>query len=459
MLRRISTVVAALAVGSTSLIAASAASAAVGAPPAPTITNVSVRPSPVVITGKDKVAVTFSFVTGNNATLAEAYIKPPAPSVESKLNLSKQNLGFGKTRWIARTAFDRGAKPGEWNLRVFAKNSGGDKSDGKTFEVRQVLDTGFVDFNAKPRFVRRGDSVALTGALRVNTPEGWKGLGDADVHIAFRPFGGSWKRVDRTETGDDGKFSERVRAFRSGWYRAEYDGSKTTHAAKSDSDRVSVRRPSLDTRIVRFDASPDEVKKGEKVSAEGVLLVEDGRRWDGLRGKRVEIQFKAKGEREWSRVGSDRTDRRGRFGEDVTAEASGWFRAVYDGGRGLKDSASRPAFVEVTEQAEPAETRIVRFNAYPEPVKFGRFVKFGGKLLVLDGEEWVSFDKQKVHLYFKPIGKRKWEFVRTTWTNDDGRFFLKVKDWKSGWWKVAFAGDDKAEKSEARPDFVRVVRR
>lgn len=458
MLRRISTIVAALAVGSTSLITASAATAAVGAPPAPTITNVSVSPNPVVITGSRKAAVTFSFVTGNNATEAEAYLKPPAPSVESKLNLTKRNIGPGKVQWTARTDFDRGAKAGGWSLRVTAKNSGGDKSENKTFEVRQVWETGFDGFSARPGQVRRGDTVTLSGTLRVNTPRGWKNLGGEKVHIAFRPFGGSWQRVDSTVANRDGKFVERVKVFGSGSFRAEYDGSKTTHAAKSREDRVVVKRVSLDTRIARFDVSPSKAEKGQRLSVEGVLLVEEGRGWDGLRGQRVDILFKAKGDRDWRRVASDRTDHRGRFGEKVTAETSGWFRAVFDGGRGLKGSSSRPEWVEVA-KAEPADTRIVRFDAYPEPVKFGRFVKVGGKLLILDGDEWVGYGKQKVHLYFKANGKRGWKFVKTAWTSPDGRFFLQAKDWKSGWWKVVFDGNDEAKKSEARPDFVRVVRR
>jgi len=458
MLRRISTVVAVVAVGSTTLIAAPAAASALGAPKAPDITRVVVQPSPVVIPGKEKVTVTFTFETRNNATEAEAYLKPPAPSVETKIELTKRNLGFGKTRWTAKTQFDRGAKAGTWNLRVSAKNGGGEDGENKRFEVRQVWETAFRDFDARPRAVRQGDTVRLDGELRVNSQKGWRPLAGEKVHIAFRPFGGrSWERIDTARTRRDGEFNERVRATRSGWYRAEYDGSKTTHPAKSGSDRVTVKPRELDTRITRFDASPRSVKKGEKVTAAGVLQVKEGRRWDGLRGQRVEIQFRAKGSRKWERVGSDRTDRLGRFDEKITAKAPGWFRAVFDGGRGLKDTASRPEWVSVTEPK--AKTRITRFDAYPEPVRFGRYVKFRGKLEVLDGRRWVPFDRQKVELFFKPSGKRKWESVKTAWTGRDGSFHLAVKGYKSGWWRVVFAGDDKTEETAARPDHVRVVRR
>jgi hypothetical protein len=458
MLRRISTVVAVVAVGSTTLVAAPAAASALGAPKAPDITRVVVHPNPVVVPGKEKVTVTFTFETGNNATAAEAYIKPPAPSVETKIELTKRNLGFGKTRWIGKTQFDRGAKAGTWNLRVAAKNSGGEDAETKRFEVRQVWETAFRDFDARPRAVRKGDSVRLDGELRVNSEKGWRPLGGEKVYIAFKPVGGrSWQRVDVTRTRRDGEFSDRVRATRSGWYRAEYDGSKTTHAAKSGADRVTVKPRELDTRIARFDASPRSVKKGEKITAAGVLQVKEGRRWDGLRGKRVDILFLAKGAKKWERVGSDRTDLRGRFDEKITATASGWYRAVFAGGPGLKDTASRRDWVTVTEPK--ADTRIRRFDAYPEPVRFGRHLNFRGSLEVLDGGKWVPFDRQKVRLFFRPSGERKWEPVKTAWTGRDGRFHLKVKAYKSGWWRVVFAGDDKTEEAVARPDHVRVVRR
>lgn len=457
MLRRISTVVAVVAVGSTTLVTAPAAASALRAPKAPSITRVVVHPSPVVVPGKKKVTVTFTFETANNATAAEAYIKPPAPSVETKIKLTKRSLGFGKARWTAKTQFDRGAKPGMWNLRVLAKNSGGERSGNEKFEVRQVWETAFAKFDARPKLVRQGDSVRLDGRLRVNSAKGWQALAGERVHIAFRPLNGrSWKRVESTRTGRDGGFGERVRATQSGWYRAEYDGSRTTHSVKSRADRVTVKPRSLDTRISRFDVSPRKVNKGDKVTAAGVLEARDGRRWDGVRGQRVDIMFKAKGSDKWRRVGSDRTDHRGRFDEKFTAEVPGWWRAVFTGGRNLKESGSRSTWVAVESKAD---TRITRFDAYPEPVRFGRYIKFRGKLEVLDGRRWVPLGRQKVKLYFKADGKRKWEFVKNAWTRRDGGFSLTEKGLRSGWWRVVFAGNAKAEEAVARPDHVRVVRR
>jgi hypothetical protein len=458
MLRRISTVVAAVAVGSVALVTAPAAAATVGAPKAPTITRVVVQPSPVVIPGDKKVTVTFSFVTGNNATAAEAYLKPPGPSVETKIELTKRNLGFGKTQWTAKSQFDRSAKPGTWNLRVYARNAGGDRSGNKTFEVRQVWKTAFANFDARPRAVTKGDRIRLSGALRVETASGWKALAGEKVHIAFRPLGGhSWKRIDTARTGRDGRFDDRVRATRTGWYRAEYDGSKTTHAAKSGADRVTVKPREAATRISGFSVTPSTVEKGKKVTVKGLLQVKDRRGWDELSGRRVDILFQEKGSREWRRVAADRTDRRGRFTARVTATASGWLRAVFGGGRGLKDASSRPARLTVT--PPKADTRIDRFDAYPEPARFGKFLNFRGKLLVRDGHRWVPFARQKVLLYFKADGQRKWSFVEDTRTRGDGSFKLRERAFRSGWWRVVFKGDARTDEAVARPDHVRVVRR
>ncbi|TQM74798.1 hypothetical protein FHX40_1482 [Thermopolyspora flexuosa] len=458
MLRRITTVVATVAVGSVTLVTAPAAAATVGAPKAPTITSVVVQPNPVVVPSEKRVTVTFSFVTGNDATEAEAYLKPPAPSVETKITLTKRNLGFGKAQWTATHSFDRSAKPGSWNLRVYAKNSGGDASGNKSFEVRQVWKTAFTNFDARPRLVREGDRIRLDGRLQVETAGGGrKALAGERVHIAFRPLGGrSWVRVDSTRTRRDGGFGEFVRATRSGWYRAEYDGSKTTHPAKSEADRVTVKPRELATRISDFDVAPRSVAAGGKVTVTGRLQAADGRGWDGVRGRRVDIFFQEKGSGEWVRVGSDRTDRFGRFRERITAKAPGWWRAVFDGGRGLKGSESRVVWVAAESKAD---TRIVRFDAFPEPVRFGRFLNFRGKLQVLDGKRWVPFDRQKVRLYFKADGRRKWELVKDARTGRDGGFALRERAFRSGWWRVVFAGDARTEEAVARPDHVRVVRR
>lgn len=458
MLRRISTVVAVVAVGSATLVTVPAASAAVGAPESPSITRVVVQPSPVVVPGKEKVTVTFSFDTGGNATTAEAYLRPPAPSVETKIELTRQNLGFGKARWTARTQFDRSAKAGKWNLRVFAKNSGGEKSAFADFEVRQVWETEFQGFAARPREVRSGDPVVLGGTLRVNSEKGWQALAGERVHIAFRPFGGrSWKRIDATRTGRDGRFTERVRATEAGWYRAEYDGSRTTHPAKSDGDVVRVKRRDLDTRIARFGVTPRSVKKGEKVTAAGVLLAEDGRDLERVRGERVDILFLPKGSKRWQRVGADRTDRSGRFAEEFTAEAPGWWRAVFAGGRGLKGSSSRPAFVDVTRAK--ATTRIAGFDASPEPVRFRRFLKVKGQLQVFDGGREVQSGRRTLKLFFRADGSGEWRLVRTLRTDAVGSFWERVRAHRSGWWRVEFPGDEATEGSVSRADHVRVIRR
>jgi hypothetical protein len=458
MLKRIHAVVAAAAMGTAALVAVPvAASASAGALTAPSISAVEVNPSPVVVTSKDKVTATFSFVTDNTATSAEAYTKPPGPGVETALTLAKTDLGSGKAKWSATRDFDRTSKPGTWNFRVYAKNADGDKNDAKGFEVRQVWETDFADFGASPGTVNRGEDVTLAGKLLVNSTDGWKALGGAKVYIAFRPLGGSWSRVASADTRGDGRFWVKSRADSTGWWRAEYEGSAVTNPTTSDSDRVDVRERTLSTRINGFDASPEPVNKGDKITVSGDLQIEGGRDgWRGYSGQKVNILFKPEGSGSWQYVTSDWTDRHGGFGADVTADTSGWWRAEYPGARGVDGSTSRGDWVSVNEPQPPAATRVTRFNAYPEPVKYGKFVYFKGKLQIWDGDSWAAYDGQKVGLFFKAAGSHKWEYVKTIWTDGKGRISGKVRDWHSGWWKVSFGGNSEAAGSAGRLDYVRV---
>ncbi|MGP3930136.1 hypothetical protein [Nonomuraea sp. KM88] len=47
-------------------------------------------------------------------------------------------------------------------------------------------------------------------------------------------------------------------------------------------------------------------------------------------------------------------------------------------------------------------------------------------------------------LYFKPLGSRTWQYVKTTWSSDSGRLYTKAKAWRSGHWRFVFRGDDDA---------------
>ncbi|GAB1823241.1 hypothetical protein [Herbidospora sp. RD11066] len=144
----------------------------------------------------------------------------------------------------------------------------------------------------------------------------------------------------------------------------------------------------------------------------------------------------------------------------------------------------------------PKATRIVDFNAGPEPVKKGRNLTLTGQLQVaqcygdwyydykkhdrayveLDGSVkpvddgwsgcydsrdywhgWYKLGWQDIDVYFLPAGSHKWKYVKTIDTNPNGSFYTKVKAWGSGTWGVRYDGSHGFGSSEAS-DYVKVVK-
>ncbi|GAA3141992.1 hypothetical protein [Nonomuraea roseoviolacea] len=450
MLQRIQTAAVVLAMGAGGLVLAPAASAAA----APAVTKVDVDPGPPIVVSDKAVTATFSFAT-KDAGSAELQLKPPGVSAGSPITLTSKPFGQW-TRWTGSRAFEA-KDAGTWNVLAVAHGSGGsgEKSVTGTFEVRKTLDTKIVDFDADPDRVSRGDTIKVSGTLLA----GGKGYAGQSVTITFREQGtDAYRHVAKVATGPGGAFGARVRAETTGWWRAEFGGTTEAASSVSDTDRVDVRAGDRDTDIAGFDAAPEPVDKGDTLRFTGALR-SDG---DGVPGQRVSVLFKAQGSDRWEYVTSDVTGRHGRFLASATATGSGWWRAVFRGARGFDGSSSDADWVRVDRPtpppAEKAGTRVVAFNAYPEPVKRGKYLKVRGLLQIDDEGTWEGY-AGKVALYFKPAHARSWQYVKTTRSGDSGKLWTKVKAWKSGSWKFVYAGDGDTYGDTSRADYVRVVRR
>lgn len=133
----------------------------------------------------------------------------------------------------------------------------------------------------------------------------------------------------------------------------------------------------------------------------------------------------------------------------------------------------------------PRATRIVGFDATPEPVRKGGKLTLKGKLQVarcyggwfyrsLDSRvgvigggkchadrnhwyDWSRLGHQDIGVYFKAKGSPKWKYVGTLETKRDGSFSTKVRAFQSGTWAVKFAGNGHLKGSGAS-DYVKVVR-
>ncbi|WP_182886205.1 hypothetical protein [Microbispora sp. H10885] len=133
----------------------------------------------------------------------------------------------------------------------------------------------------------------------------------------------------------------------------------------------------------------------------------------------------------------------------------------------------------------PKATRIVGFDATPEPVRKGRALTLEGELQVAQcysdwyfgwngytgrrgghddcydsrdyWHDWHWLGSQEVGVYFLPAGSRKWRYVDTIRTDGDGDFATRVRAYQSGTWGVRFDGTRRLKGSEAT-DYVKVIR-
>ncbi|GAA0913453.1 hypothetical protein [Nonomuraea longicatena] len=232
-------------------------------------------------------------------------------------------------------------------------------------------------------------------------------------------------------------------------------------SSKSGSFEVRSQKV-LDTRIAGFDASPEPVERGDRLNFTGSL---EGEGWDGLSGEKVAILFRGEHSSRWEYVTSDVTGRHGRFHASATAYRSGSWKAVFEGSNGLRGSSSDPDWVRVDDHEPPTpeppgkdDSRVIKFNASPEPIKRGRTLTFRAKLQVDDSGSWEGH-RGKVRLLFKAKGASHWKYVKSTWSNYSGNIWTKAKATKSGQWKFVYNGDAGHYGDHSNRDYVHVKRR
>ncbi|NUR86710.1 MAG: hypothetical protein HOY71_21710, partial [Nonomuraea sp.] len=284
-----------------------------------------------------------------------------------------------------------------------------------------------------------------------------KGYGGQNVAITFRAKGSdTYRKVATVRSYGSGWFATKVTAYSTGWWRAEFAGNSEARSSVSDTDRVDVRFRDRDTRIVGFNAYPEPVTKGDRLNFSGTLQLEG---WKGLGGERVTIWFRPGGSDRWQYVTSDVTARDGDFSAGATAQQSGWWRASFRGDRGINGSTSGADWVTANDPTPPpaakSDSRLISFNAYPEPVKYRHYLRFKGKLQIDDEGSWEGYGA-KVRLYFKPKGSSHWQYVKTVKSTGSGKIYTKVKAYKSGTWKMVFKGDSDFYGDTSRKDYVRV---
>ncbi|MEV4113198.1 hypothetical protein [Nonomuraea sp. NPDC049695] len=181
------------------------------------------------------------------------------------------------------------------------------------FDIGASSDVKKVELSVAP------DSVRTLRAKDVRDLEGWR------FAVGF------------TEGDATGKWSATAVAF---------DSSGKEIAKDTAYFSVELQKGKAATRITGFSADPYKVRKGKRIEFSGRLQVDD-EGWEGVRGEKVNVFFRANGSSGWKWVASAKTRWGGKFYASTRAYKSGTFRAVFDGDDDLQSATSRTDYVRV----------------------------------------------------------------------------------------------------------------
>ncbi|SEG83070.1 hypothetical protein SAMN04489712_115137 [Thermomonospora echinospora] len=99
-------------------------------------------------------------------------------------------------------------------------------------------------------------------------------------------------------------------------------------------------------------------------------------------------------------------------------------------------------------------------NAAPEPVKKGATIGVGGKLTLLTQygkpADYVPYKGQRIYVYFKRKGTKKWVSKGYTTTNKSGNYLKKFKAAYDGYWWPQYAGSAQYAGVKSGGDYVDV---
>lgn len=242
----------------------------------------------------------------------------------------------------------RADKTGWWRAEFDGNaDTEGSVSDSDRVDVRpRAKTTRISGFEAFPEPVAPGATLHLRGTLETGHWRIWEPVKGKPVKLQFKPLGKHfWVTVDTDWTDHRGRFAADVTASVSGWYRAVFEGSHGVKGAVSEPDFVKVAKPLAATRIVKFNASPEPVKKGKYLSVKGWLQAWSAG-WTGYGDQKVTLWFKTK-HGSWKYVKTIWTNDDGTFWSKTKAKRSGWWKVVYSGNDEAAGSASASDFVRV----------------------------------------------------------------------------------------------------------------
>ncbi len=202
----------------------------------------------------------------------------------------------------------------------------GSTADGDPLPV--YYRTAITGFNASPEPVGQGAEITAAGrAVRFGV-DGEAEPGTGWPVLQFSSDGQVWTDLFSTVPDADGYFSMKTPAERDGYWRVQVERPGVDELpSTSSADYVDVR---YRTAVADFNASPEPVTKGAKITVAGTL-----RRyttaWKAFSGQSVKIYFAADGTSTWTYEGAATSSTTGHFSHTFTAAKDGIWRVTYAG--------------------------------------------------------------------------------------------------------------------------------
>ncbi|GAA2622485.1 hypothetical protein SMC26_38635 [Actinomadura fulvescens] len=230
------------------------------------------------------------------------------------------------SRWYARYAGDQDHAPAEASATV-----------------AYPYKTQIVDLRAPAKPVGRRNFAFFHG--RVVRPEiapSWNQVYSGILNLEFSRDGKHWTFVNESHVPGSEPFKLGGEVKGRGFWRVRLWGEPHDQHTVSASRYVDVLPER--SRIQRFNAGPEPVRKGRTIMVSGRLVVHD---WLPLKRQPVRFFFRPKGARTWSYAGSARTDSTGWFHKGFKARRDGSWRALFVGDRDHARVISVSDYVDV----------------------------------------------------------------------------------------------------------------
>jgi hypothetical protein len=214
---------------------------------APTITALTVNPSPVVLgtkaSGRTSFAIAVRAVDAGGVDRVTVGVYDPKDRAGRAYRLTRTSGSAVDGLWTATLVLPNLAKRGAWAVRAFATDRASNTTnpDRVYTNFRVTLPTRFrgVDVQADPS---TGAISGVATLQRFRPGAGWVPFSGRNVMLEFQPEGANgFLRVATARTASDGSVSfDRISANGSGLWRAGYAGNTGYAPTVSGADRVTI---------------------------------------------------------------------------------------------------------------------------------------------------------------------------------------------------------------------------